>query len=174
MANEIFGLGISACLLGKAVRYDGEHKLDEIVIDALERHFKLVAVCPEIGCGMTVPREPMRLTGDPSSPRLITTASRVDKTDQMERWTQTCLAELEKENLAGFVFKSKSPSCSLSVGVYDPDGMVVQKTMGLFARSFTRRFPSLPVAEAEALHDTAFRQSFISRIFHGISTAGAQ
>jgi uncharacterized protein YbbK (DUF523 family) len=154
-------LGISACLLGNAVRYDGGHKFDEVVVQALERHFKFIAVCPETGCGMTVPRDPMRLQGDPASPRLITTTGRADKTEQMERWTQTFITELEKENLAGFIFKSKSPSCGLDIAVYDSGDRVVQKTMGLFARSFTRRFPSLPVTEAEALHDAAFREKFI-------------
>jgi uncharacterized protein YbbK (DUF523 family) len=104
-------IGISACLLGQAVRYDGGHKLDSLVIETLGRYFEFVAVCPEIGCGMTVPREPMRLEGDPASPRLITTKSRIDKTDQMERWTQACIEELENKNIAGFIFKSKSPSC---------------------------------------------------------------
>ena len=157
-------LGISACLLGQAVRYDGGHKLDNLVIDALGRNFEFVAVCPEIGSGMTVPREPMRLEGDPASLRLITTAGRVDKTDQMEHWAQTYIVKLENENLTGFVFKSKSPSCGFTVRVYNSRGMVVQKTMGIFARSFTRRFPSLPVAEAEMLHNAPFRESFIARL----------
>jgi len=157
-------MGISACLLGKTVRYDGGHKLDEYIIESLGRHFKFVAICPETGCGMTVPREPMRLEGDPASPRLITTAGHVDKTGQMEHWMQTCFEELEKENLAGFVFKSKSPSCGLAVDVYDSNGRNAGKTMGIFARGFTRRFPSLPVAEAEALHDAAFRKSYLPRI----------
>jgi len=159
-------MGISACLLGKAVRYDGGHKLDEYIIESLGRHFKFVAICPENGCGMTVPREPMRLEGDPASPRLITTTGRIDKTGQIELWMQTCFDELEKEDIAGFVFKSNSPSCGLAIGVYDSNGRIAGKAMGLFARGFTRRFPSLPVAEAESLHDAAFNKKFLTRIFH--------
>jgi len=166
-------LGISACLLGKTVRYDGGHKLDELVFETLERHLRFFAICPETGCGMAVPREPMRLEGNPASPRLITIASRVDETGQMERWTQMYLKELEKENLAGFVFKSNSPSCGLAVGVYDSNGRVAGKTIGLFARGFTLRFPSLPVAEAESLRDVVFRKNFLTRIFHADSAARA-
>ena len=157
-------LGISACLMGKAVRYDGGHKLEKLAVDVLGRHFELVAVCPETGCGMTVPRETMRLEGDPVSFRLVTTNGRVDKTRQMERWMKAHLVKLENENLVGFVLKSKSPSCGLAVNVYDSRGGVAGKTMGLFARGFTRRFPSLPVAEAEALSDAVFRESFIARL----------
>jgi len=157
-------IGISACLLGQAVRYDGGHKLDNLVVEILRQHFEFVAVCPETGCGMTVPREPMRLEGDPDSPRLITTKGRVDKTGQMERWAQTYIEKLENKNLVGFVFKSKSPGCGLAVGVYNYQGKVSGRAMGLFARCFTSRFPSLPVAEAEALHDAAFRDNFIARL----------
>ena len=160
-------LGISACLLGETVRYDGGHKLDNLVVSALGQDFELVAVCPETGCGMTVPRETLRLTGDSTSLRLVTTQGRVDKTEQMKRWTQAYLAKPENQNLVGFVFKSKSPSCGLAVNVYDSMGGVAGKTIGLFARSFTFRFPSLPVTEAEALGDADFRADFIERLLRG-------
>jgi len=157
-------LGISACLLGKAVRYDGGHKLDSLVVDALGKYFEFVAVCPETGCGMTVPRAPLRLEGDAASLRIVTTTGRVDKTEQMERWMQTNIVKLKKENLTGFVFKGKSPSCGLAVDIYNSKGGFTGKTLGIFARNFTRCFPSLIVAEDEALHDTASLESFIARL----------
>jgi uncharacterized protein YbbK (DUF523 family) len=107
-------LGISSCLLGSNVRYDGGHKLDRYLSDVLGRHVHWVPVCPEVECGLGVPRESMRLVGDPASPRLITTHTGTDHTQRMERWARQRSAELEREDLCGFVFKSRSPSKLLS------------------------------------------------------------
>ena len=106
-------IGISACLLGKSVRYDGGHKLDRFLTATLGQYVEYVPVCPEVECGMPIPRESMRLQGDPDSPRLVTGATKFDRTDQMIRWAEKRIAELEEESLAGFIFKSNSPSCGL-------------------------------------------------------------
>ena len=157
-------LGISACLMGKAVRYDGSHQLDRFVVDALEQHFSLIPVCPEMDCGMTVPRESMRLEGDAVAPRLVTVTHRIDRTDQLERWTQKRIVEMKQEKLTGFVFKSGSPSCGLAVNIYDTDDGIAGNVAGIFARRFSSRFSRRLVAEAEQLHDDSFRKDFIQRL----------
>ncbi|MBN1567244.1 MAG: DUF523 and DUF1722 domain-containing protein [Acidobacteria bacterium] len=159
-------LGISACLLGKAVRYDGGHKLDRFLTETLGQYVEYVPVCPEVECGMPVPRESMRLEGNPESPRLITTRTRIDKTEQMASWAGRRVVELERENLMGFIFKSDSPSSGMErVKVYNEKNMASRTGAGMFARAFMNRFPLLPVEEEGRLHDPVLRENFIERIF---------
>jgi uncharacterized protein YbgA (DUF1722 family)/uncharacterized protein YbbK (DUF523 family) len=159
-------LGISACLLGKAVRYDGGHKLDRFITETLGRYVNYVPVCPEVECGMPVPRESMHLEGDPESPRLITTQTRIDKTNQMMSWARKRVVELEKENLMGFIFKSDSPSSGMErIKVYNEKSMTSRKGIGLFARAFMEHFPLLPVEEEGRLHDPGLRENFVERVF---------
>jgi uncharacterized protein YbgA (DUF1722 family)/uncharacterized protein YbbK (DUF523 family) len=159
-------LGISQCLLGDKVRYDGGHKLDRFLTDILGQWVDYVPVCPEVECGLPVPRESMRLEGDPESPRLVTTRTKMDKTAQMMQWAKRRVAELEKENLLGFIFKSGSPSSGMErVKVYDRNGMPSKKGSGMFARAFMEHFPLLPVEEEGRLNDPALRENFIERIF---------
>ncbi|GAB4264376.1 MAG: DUF523 and DUF1722 domain-containing protein [Deferrisomatales bacterium] len=159
-------LGISACLLGQPVRYDGGHKLDRFLRDTLGRWVEYVPVCPEVECGLPVPREAMRLVGDPARPRLVTQKTGVDLTDRMEAWAARRVRELEAENLCGFIFKSNSPSSGMErVQVYGAGGAPVKKGVGLFARAFMEHFPLLPVEEEGRLHDPALRENFIERLF---------
>lgn len=159
-------IGISSCLLGNQVRYDGGHKLDRFLTGTLGQYVDYVPVCPEVECGMPVPRESMRLEGEIEAPRLVTHRSREDKTGQMLAWADRRVAELEKEELMGFIFKSDSPSSGMErVKVYDEKGMSVRKGVGLFARRFMEHFPLLPVEEEGRLHDPALRENFIERLF---------
>jgi uncharacterized protein YbbK (DUF523 family) len=159
-------LGISSCLLGNNVRYDGGHKLDRYLFDVLGRHVHWVAVCPEVECGLGVPRESMRLVGDPASPRLITTRTGTDHTQRMERWARQRSAELEHADLCGFVFKSRSPSSGLrGIKVYDEKGNPARRGQGMFARAFTQRLPHLPVEDEGRLNDPGLRENFIERVF---------
>ena len=152
-------LGISSCLLGKAVRYDGGHKLDRFLTETLGQYVEYVPVCPEVECGMPVPRESMRLEGDPESPRLITTRTRIDKSAQMISWAERRVIELEKEGLMGFIFKSDSPSSGMEqVKVYDERNPASKKGVGMFAWIFMKHFPLLPVEEEGRLHDPAIRE----------------
>ena len=165
-AKDKIRIGISACLLGQPVRYDGGHKLDSFLAETLGRYVDYVPVCPEVECGMPVPREAMRLVGAPESPRLVTIRTRIDKTDQMLAWAKKKVAELEKEKLMGFIFKSDSPSSGMErVKVYNDKNMAVKKGIGLFARTFMVHFPLLPVEEEGRLHDPAIRENFVERIF---------
>jgi uncharacterized protein YbgA (DUF1722 family)/uncharacterized protein YbbK (DUF523 family) len=159
-------LGISACLLGERVRYDGGHKLDEFLRDTLGRYVQYVPVCPEVECGMPTPREAVRLVGDPDAPRLLTQKTKRDLTSMMLEWTQRKLDDLEGAGLHGFVFKAKSPSSGMErVKIYDEAGNVQTRGPGLFAREFMRRFPLLPVEDEGRLHDPDLRENFIERIF---------
>ncbi len=159
-------MGVSACLLGEAVRYDGGHKHDHYITDTLGRFFTFVPVCPEVECGMSTPREPMRLEGDPANPRLMTRQTRIDKTSQMLDFCSRKVRELESGGLCGFIFKKDSPSSGLyRVKVYDEKGMPKKVGSGLFAAALVRHFPQLPVEEAERLNDPNLRENFIERVF---------
>ena len=163
---EKIKLGISACLLGENVRYDGGHKLDRFLTDTLGRYVQYVPVCPEVECGLSVPREAMRLEGDPGSPRLVTIRTRRNMTNRMIRWALKRVVELEKEELSGFIFKSNSPSSGMErVKIYNQKGMPVRKGTGVFARIFMEHFPLLPVEDEGRLHDPKSRENFIERIF---------
>lgn len=159
-------LGISSCLLGERVRWNGDHKLDRFLTDTLRQFGVYVSVCPEVECGFGIPREPLRLVGDPKLPRLVTSRTKKDYTDHMTQWARKRVAELEKEDLCGFIFKSKSPSCGMErVKVYNEKGIPVKKGVGIFARVFMEHFPLLPVEDEGRLHDPKLRENFIERIF---------
>ncbi|MBI5013882.1 MAG: DUF523 and DUF1722 domain-containing protein [Deltaproteobacteria bacterium] len=164
--SERIRLGVSSCLLGEKVRYDGGHKLDHFLRDTLGQYMEYVPVCPEVECGLPVPREAMRLVGDPESPRLVTSRSGVDLTDRMLDWARERVERLADEDLCGFVFKSGSPSSGMErVKVYSPEGMPSKTGVGLFARAFRDRFPLLPVEEEGRLNDARLRENFIERLF---------
>ncbi len=159
-------LGVSTCLLGENVRYDGGHKLDRFLRDTLGQYVEYVPVCPEVECGLPVPRESMHLEGNPESPRLVTSRTKQDMTERMVQWARKRVLELEKEDLCGFIFKSDSPSSGMErVRVYDNKGMPSKKGVGMFARIFMEHFPLLPVEEEGRLHDPKLRENFIERIF---------
>ncbi len=166
MNTEKIKLGISACLLGQPVRFDGQHKHDHYITDTLGRFFDFLPVCPEAECGLGIPRESMRLVGDPDDPRLITTRQGVDLTERMQAWIACRLPELEKAGLYGFIFKSRSPSSGMAnVKVYNERGGVSGKAAGLFAKAFITRFPTLPCEEEGRLNDPDLRENFIERVF---------
>ncbi len=159
-------VGVSACLLGQPVRYDGGHKRDRYVTDILGLHFEFVPVCPEAECGLGVPREPMRLVGDPGAPRLVTIKTGQDLTERMRAFAARRVEELAGEDLCGFIFKSKSPSSGFTrVKVYGEKGAPVERGVGLFARAFMDRFPLVPVEDEGRLCDEGLRENFIERIF---------
>ena len=163
---EKIKLGISTCLLGEPVRYDGGHKLDRFLRDTLGQYVEYVPVCPEVECGLGIPRESMHLEGEQETPRLITTRTKRDVTDRMLAWSRQRIKELESEKLCGFIFKSNSPSSGMErVKVFDEKGIPHKTGVGLFAGVFMKHFPLLPVEDEGRLHDPVLRENFIERIF---------
>jgi len=160
-------IGISSCLLGEKVRYDGQHKYDHFLAETLGEFMEYIPVCPEVGCGLTVPRDAMRLVGDPENPRLVTIKTKTDLTDQMKVWGNIKLEELAEKNLCGFIFKSNSPSSGMErIKIYPVSGGTAQKNgTGIFAAMFMKRFPYLPVEDDGRLHDPEIRENFIERVF---------
>ena len=161
-----FRIGISSCLLGNEVRWNSGHKLDKYLAHTLGQFVEYVPVCPEVEAGFGVPRESLRLVGDPDSPRLVTFKSKTDHTDRMLTWTQKRVRELEKEELCGFIFKSDSPSSGMiRVKVYNDKGMPHKIGIGMFARAFMEHFPLIPVEDDGRLNDPIIRENFILQIF---------
>ena len=163
-------IGISACLLGFPVRYNGKHKLDSPLRDALAPHVDFFSVCPETECGLSVPREEARLVGNLRYPRMITLETRTDLTRLMLDWSAKRIAELRKEELSGFIFKGASPSCGLKhVRVFSYQGEEAGYGSGLFAQAFVTQFPDMPVEEEWPLRGDDLRRDFLEKVllFHG-------
>jgi uncharacterized protein YbgA (DUF1722 family)/uncharacterized protein YbbK (DUF523 family) len=159
-------IGISACLIGKKVRYDGSHKHDRYITDTLGRYFNFAPLCPEVEYGLPVPREPMRLTGVPEKPCLVTIHTKIDHTEGMKKWAEERLQELGKQELRGFIFKSRSPSSGMQrVKVYNEKGVPQMSGVGIFASVFMNRFPLVPVIDEGRLNDPGLREAFIEKVF---------
>jgi uncharacterized protein YbbK (DUF523 family) len=162
---EKIKLGISACLLGEKVRYDGGHKLDRFLTDTLGKYVEYVPVCPEVECGLGIPRKSMRLEGNPFSPLLIVTETGQDITELMVTWAEKRVIQLEEENLRGFILKSNSPSCGISkVKIYNEKSLSVETSAGIFAGILIKYFPFLPVQDELCFHDPGLRESFMETI----------
>ena len=159
-------IGVSSCLLGNKVRFDGGHKHDRYITGTLGTFFEFVPVCPEVECGLPVPRESMRLVGNPEDPLLLTSRSGIDHTARMKEWTNSRVEQLAENDLCGFIFKSKSPSSGMErVKVYGKNNMPRAIGVGLFAKAFMERFPLIPVEEEGRLHDMVLRENFIESVF---------
>ncbi|MEC4890948.1 MAG: DUF523 and DUF1722 domain-containing protein [Nitrospira sp.] len=166
MTTAPLRLGISRCLLGDEVRFDGGHKRDNFLTDVLGPYVEWVPVCPEVEAGLGTPREAMRLVGDPAHPRLLTITSGKDHTRVLERMTAKRLEALGDLDLSGYVFKRGSPSCGVErVRVYTEQGMPSRNGSGIFARAFVEQFPLIPVEEEGRLCDAPLRENFIERVF---------
>jgi uncharacterized protein YbbK (DUF523 family) len=158
-------VGISSCLLGEKVRYDGGHKLQRFLIDTLGSHVRWVPVCPESECGLGVPREPMQLTGNPESPELVTIETGLDHTGRLLGWADKRFRELEPEGICGFVLKCRSPSCALNdAPVLAPDGSIAGEGPGLFTLALMDKFPLLALVDEEALVDPHLREAFLESL----------
>lgn len=160
-------IGVSACLLGEEVRHDGGHQRDAYLTTTLARHFTWVPVCPELEAGMGVPREPIRLVGDPAAPRLLGVTSGADHTARMREFATRRAQELARRGLSGYVLKRGSPSCGMErVKLYRDERAAPARTgVGLFARALMESQPLLPVEEEGRLNDAHLRDNFITRVF---------
>jgi uncharacterized protein YbbK (DUF523 family) len=155
-------IGISRCLLGDRVRYDGESKPHQIVIEQLIVMFELVPVCPEVEAGLGVPRPPVQLTASIEHPRLTgRDDTTIDITESLQHYCDRRIPELEQ--LDGFILKSRSPSCGLnSTPVFIDGSRVTETSRGMFARELCKRYPGLPVIEETQLDNPELLANFIS------------
>lgn len=158
-------VGVSSCLLGEEVRYDGGHKLDRYVTGVLGRWFEYVPFCPEALAGLGVPRPPIRLAGDPAAPRAVrVNDASIDVTGALEATSRRIVPELER--VRGYVFKRASPSCGVErVKVYHAPGRAPRMGRGIFARTVMEAYPLLPCEEEGRLNDPTLRESFVERVF---------
>lgn len=165
--GEKIRLGVSSCLLGEKVRYDGGHQFNHYVAKVLGEYAEFVPVCPEVEVGLPTPRETLRLIVDEGNQvRLVFPKHGEDITERMETWARERVKHLAEQNLDGFIFKSKSPSSGMErVKLYDKNGVPRKVGVGVFARIFMETFPLLPVEEEGRLNDPKLRENFVSSIF---------
>jgi uncharacterized protein YbbK (DUF523 family) len=159
-------LGISSCLLGQPVRFDGGHKRDSFLVDTFGSLVEWVPVCPEVELGLGTPRESLRLVGKDDGVRMVNSKSGRDITDDMRAWARARVEALAGQRLAGYVLKKDSPSCGMErVRVFAESGTTEKGGRGLFAEAIIARFPQLPVEEEGRLSDPQLRENFVERIF---------
>jgi uncharacterized protein YbgA (DUF1722 family)/uncharacterized protein YbbK (DUF523 family) len=165
-SDEPVVIGISSCLLGREVRYDGSHKRNDFLADTFGRFVRWLPVCPEVEVGLPTPRDSLRLESSKQGLRMVAPKTGADITDSMEKFSRSRVAQLAEAELCGYVFKKGSPSCGLyRVRVYNESGMPGAHGRGLFAAAVTAAWPSLPVEEEGRLSDPVLRESFIERVF---------
>jgi uncharacterized protein YbgA (DUF1722 family)/uncharacterized protein YbbK (DUF523 family) len=159
-------LGVSSCLLGEKVRFDGGHKRDRFVSDVLGAFVEWVPVCPEIEVGMGIPRPALHLVRRGDVVRMLEIASGRDHTRSMRRFAARRVRELRSLELCGYVLKKDSPSCGMTrVKIYAEKGAAKREDAGLYASALMQAFPNLPVEEDGRLHDPRLRENFIERVF---------
>ena len=179
---EKITIGVSACLLGKEVRFDGGHKRSRFITDSMAGHFGFLAFCPEVAIGMGTPRQPIRLTGDAQSPEAVGVKTpELNVTQPLRAYGEKIAGDIH--GLCGFIFKKDSPSCGMTrVKVYNAGGMPERVGIGLFAREVMKANPLLPVEDEGRLNDADLRDNFITRVYvyarwkvlidNGLSKAG--
>ena len=159
-------IGISSCLLGNKVRYDGGHKLSTFCTQTLSDFFEFVPVCPEVGIGLAIPRPAIHLVGRLLAPQAVLSSDHsINYTDHLVAYGQQVVEE--NSDLSGYIFMEKSPSCGLfAVTIHAVEkGAVIQQGRGVYAKVITGAKPLLPVEESARLDDLRFRESFITRVF---------
>jgi uncharacterized protein YbgA (DUF1722 family)/uncharacterized protein YbbK (DUF523 family) len=171
-------IGVSACLLGEPVRFDGGHKRDPFLVETFGPHVEWVPMCPEMEAGLGTPRETMRLmlrgrvdrerggTYGPERVAMVVHKTGVDVTPLMQRYSARKVAALADEGLNGFILKKDSPSCGMErVKVYPDKGPSERGGRGVFAEALMTRLPNLPVEEEGRLNDPQLRENFVERVF---------
>jgi uncharacterized protein YbbK (DUF523 family) len=159
-------LGVSSCLLGNEVRFDGGHKRDRFVTDLLGRFVEWVPVCPEVEVGMDTPRPALRLVGDGDSVRMVEIKSGRDHTRAMERYSARRVRALRGLDLCGYILKKNSPSCGMTrVKVYGEKSMPTRQGRGIYASALMEAYPNLPFEDEGRLNDPKLRENFIERVF---------
>lgn len=167
--SDLLRIGISSCLLGQEVRFDGGHKRDPFLVNTLGPLVEWVPVCPEVDIGLGTPRESIRLIRDRrevDDVRLVTGKTKVDLTKRMRRYARSRVRALAKDGLSGYILKKDSPSCGMErVKVWHEQGANERNGRGLFAAELIRQFPNMPVEDEGRLHDPGLRENFVDRVF---------
>jgi uncharacterized protein YbgA (DUF1722 family)/uncharacterized protein YbbK (DUF523 family) len=159
-------VGLSACLRGDEVRFNGGHSRQRYLTDTLGQFFEFVTACPEVEAGMGVPRPTVRLAAIGEKIRVIDPKNNIDWTAAMEEHAVGRASMVDEYQLSGFILKSKSPSCGVSrVKVYAENGMPTYDGRGVFTAELLRRYPRLPVEEEGRLNDPGLRENFVERVF---------
>lgn len=159
-------IAVSACLMGAEVRYNGGHKQSQLCSRTLTDYFDCIAVCPEVAIGLGIPREPIRLVGDPQHPQAVGTVHhQLNVTQTLADYAAKMASELH--DICGYIFMQKSPSCGLHrVKVYGDNGMPIDHGgRGIYAQAFCALHPDLPVEEDGRLNDPVLRENFLTRVF---------
>jgi len=165
MSSRKIRVGISSCLLGEPVRYNGGHKHDRYITDVLGEHFEYVPYCPEVAIGLGVPRATIRLRATSVGARAVQPdVGERDVTDQLSAYGRTVATD--SGDLSGYIFKSRSPSCGPArVKVYDERGSPSGAAAGIYAAAFRAALPLVPVEDEGRLNDPDLRDNFIERVF---------
>ena len=165
LRRDAVRVGVSSCLLGNSVRFDGGHKRSRFITDELAQHFEFVRYCPELAIGMGVPRQPIRLTGDAGNPQVVGVKNpEFNVTQPLQDYSKK--AALQMQGLDGFIFKKDSPSCGMArVKVYNEAGMPERAGTGVFAHAVMTGNPLLPVEEEGRLNDPDLRDNFVMRVY---------
>ncbi|OIQ52000.1 hypothetical protein BerOc1_00469 [Pseudodesulfovibrio hydrargyri] len=164
--SDSIKIGVSACVAGERVRFDRTHRRNAYLAETLAKHVEFVPICPEIACGMGIPREPLRQVDCAGEIRLIGYESGKDLTAKMTKWAHRVLKGLDKEGVCGFVLRVHSPSCAVSKArIHPTDGKPPHLGPGFFTRLLQEHDPLLPVVSSEALQNAVLRENFIRRVF---------
>ena len=164
--SENIRIGVSACIAGEKVRWNNTDARDAYLTDTLAKYVEFVPLCPEIACGMGIPREKVRQVDCNGDVRLIGYESGDDLTEKMTNWTDRILPGLDKEDLCGFVLESRSPCCALMQGkIFSTTGNPPRRGAGFFAKLLMTHYPLLPVEASDRLQNPILRENFIRRVF---------
>lgn len=157
-------IGISSCLLGNKVRYDGDHCRHDEIIRYLDKKFTLMPFCPEVAIGLGVPRPPIQLI---QSNGEIRVKAVIDPSQDLTRALTNYAHSLSEqfETISGYIFKSRSPSCGIGdVKVYDTSGELIMHSYGQFAKIIMQKYPDLPISDETRLSDSASIKEFLSQV----------
>jgi uncharacterized protein YbgA (DUF1722 family)/uncharacterized protein YbbK (DUF523 family) len=158
-------IGISSCLLGEEVRYDGGHKRNIYITGTLSEYFDFKPICPEMAIGLGVPRPTIRLVDKGTGIRVVGVKDEsLDVTDKLQNFSENAIAKLP--SISGYILKKDSPSCGMErVRVYNANEMPEKRGRGIFADTLINSMPNLPVEEEGRLMDPVLRENFLERVF---------
>lgn len=157
-------IGISSCLLGESVRYDGTAKYQPLIVEMLAGRFELISLCPEVGIGQSVPRPPIQRVEVDGDVRLLRVEDpSFDLTEKMFKFAHQSVEQLS--TFGGFIFKSRSPSCGLNdVKLFNETGEVIGQGKGAFSEVISKTLTEFPLADESDLTNQQEIEAFVKRV----------